>query len=131
MPSVAGTARRGAAGALLGVVIAIVVIDQRRFAGSSKGASPSDRVAGATTVQYRNLVATDTESGTLSYANPQTVYNRLSGTITWLPQVGAVIKPGRHAVRRRQRSGGAVRRVDARLPRPGSRPTPTGLTSSS
>jgi hypothetical protein len=39
-------------------------------------------------------VQTDTESGTLSYASPQTVYNRLSGTVTWLPSVGQVIKPG-------------------------------------
>src|SRR5205807_1529896 len=35
-----------------------------------------------------------TESGTLSYADPATVFNRLSGTITWLPSVGRVIKPG-------------------------------------
>ncbi|MBV8430598.1 MAG: hypothetical protein JO244_05515 [Solirubrobacterales bacterium] len=39
-------------------------------------------------------MATDTESGTLSYADPQTVFNRLSGTITWLPGVGSVIHPG-------------------------------------
>ena len=45
-------------------------------------------------MQRRNLTETDTESGTLSYSNPQTVYNRLSGTITWLPEVGQVIKPG-------------------------------------
>ena len=45
-------------------------------------------------MQRRNLVETDTESGTLSYNSPQTVYNRLSGTITWLPQVGQEIKPG-------------------------------------
>ena len=37
---------------------------------------------------------TDTEAGTLSYSSPQTVYNRLSGTITWLPQIGQVIKQG-------------------------------------
>ena len=45
-------------------------------------------------MQRRDLIATDTESGTLSYANPQTVFNRLSGTVTWLPPVGRVIKPG-------------------------------------
>lgn len=32
-------------------------------------------------------------SPTAGYANPQTVYNRLSGTITWLPSVGQVIEP--------------------------------------
>ena len=59
-----------------------------RWAGASKASS------GAATVQRRNLVQTDTEAGTLSYANPQTVYDRLSGTITWLPGVGQVIQPG-------------------------------------
>jgi hypothetical protein len=39
-------------------------------------------------------VETDTESGTLSYAGQHTVYDRLSGTITWLPRVGRVIKRG-------------------------------------
>ena len=61
--------------------------------GSSKGASQT-KVAGSATVQRRDLVATDTESGTLGYANPQTVYNRLAGTITWLPTVGQQVKPG-------------------------------------
>lgn len=42
----------------------------------------------------RDLVQTDTESGTLGYKDPRTVYNRLSGTITWLPSVGQLIKPG-------------------------------------
>ena len=45
-------------------------------------------------MKRRNLVQTDTEAGTLSYANPQTVYDRLSGTITWLPSVGQVIRAG-------------------------------------
>ncbi len=59
-------------------------------ASGNSASAPS----GATTVQRRDLVQTDTESGTLSYASPQTVYDRLSGTITWLPKVGQVIKPG-------------------------------------
>jgi hypothetical protein len=50
--------------------------------------------SGTATVERRDLVASDTESGTLSHAAPQTVYNRLSGTITWLPHVGQTIKPG-------------------------------------
>ena len=37
---------------------------------------------------------TDTEAGTLGYADPQTVYDRLSGTITSLPHVGQAIGPG-------------------------------------
>ncbi len=46
-----------------------------------------------------NLVATDTESGTLGFANPQTVYNRLSGTITWLPTWAKRSKPAADAVK--------------------------------
>ena len=45
-------------------------------------------------MQRRDLVATDTESGTIGYASPQTVFNRVSGTITELPAIGQVIKPG-------------------------------------
>ena len=64
--------------------------------GSSKGASNSNAKAGSgtATVERRDLVETDTESGTLSYSDAQTVYNRLTGTVTSLPQIGAVIKPG-------------------------------------
>jgi hypothetical protein len=95
MPSIRrGRRIIGAAGALLAVAVALVVIIGAGSPDQSKGASPSKGAAGSTTVQYRNLIATDTESGTLSYANPQTVYNRLSGTITWLPAVGAVIRAG-------------------------------------
>ena len=62
--------------------------------GTSRGATrPSSGGSGAT-VQRRDLISTDTESGTLGYANPRTVFDRLSGTITGLPQVGATVKPG-------------------------------------
>jgi hypothetical protein len=50
-------------------------------------------------VTRRNLVATDTESGTLGYAESETVYDRLSGTITSLPSVGQVIRPGQSLYR--------------------------------
>jgi hypothetical protein len=77
--------------AAVGVVVGLVLSAEspskpRDAAGST--------ASGATTVQRQNLVETDTESGTLSYADPQTVYNRLSGTITWLPSAGQVIRPG-------------------------------------
>jgi hypothetical protein len=71
-------------------ITAVVIVDSP---GSSRGAS-QPKVAGAATVQRRDLVATDTESGTLGYANPQTVYDRLSGTITWLPAVGQQVSAG-------------------------------------
>ena len=64
------------------VVVAIVVSNNN---DPNRGTAAGTTATGAATVQRRNLVATDTESGTLSYANQQTVYNRLSGTITWVP----------------------------------------------
>jgi hypothetical protein len=76
----------------VGIVVAIVL-----GAGSSspsRAAGDSSSSSATTTVQRRDLVQTDTEPGTLGHANPRTVYNRLSGTITWLPSVGQVIKPG-------------------------------------
>jgi hypothetical protein len=81
--------------ALVAVVAAAVVILITGLGGGSPAASASNNAsAGYATVQERNLVSTDTESGTLGYSNPQTVYDRLTGTITWLPAVGQVIKPG-------------------------------------
>jgi hypothetical protein len=78
-----------------GVVVAIVVSTGASSGGGSAAAGTT--ATGAATVERRDLVATDTESGTLSYADGQTVYNRLSGTITSLPQIGQVIQPG-HAL---------------------------------
>ena len=78
----------GATALVTGAVVAT------ELPGSSRGASRGSSGSGSTTVQRRNLVATDTESGTLSYSNPQTVFNRVSGTITSLPAIGHVIKPG-------------------------------------
>lgn len=87
--------RLGAAVALVAVV-AVVLFIVLSSGSSSPGnaAANASTATGAATVQRRNLIATDTESGTLSYADAQTVYNRLSGTITWLPNVGQVIHPG-------------------------------------
>ena len=90
-----GVRRIGAGLALVAVVAVVVVIV------SHPGSSPAKRDTGAkatgsdpTTVRRRDLVQTDTESGTLSYAGAHTIYNRLSGTLTWLPSVGQAIKPG-------------------------------------
>jgi hypothetical protein len=80
------------------LLAAVAVVAGIVAATGSSSPSPAGGSAapssGTATVQRRDLVQTDTESGTLSYANQQTVYNRMSGTITWLPNVGEVIKPG-------------------------------------
>src|SRR5579875_3220828 len=85
---VAGLAVIVVIAAVIGIVLAV------DSPSATNGATNDSQNSGATSVQRRNLTETDTESGTLSYANPQTVYNRLSGTITWLPSVGQVIRPG-------------------------------------
>jgi hypothetical protein len=75
----------------VGIIVAIVLgTGSSSPSRAADGSSPSS----ATTVQRRDLVETDSEPGALGHANPQTVYNRLSGTITWLPPIGQVIKPG-------------------------------------
>jgi peptidoglycan hydrolase-like protein with peptidoglycan-binding domain len=79
---------------LLVVVVAVVVAVVFSTRSSSSKPTSGVPVAGTATVKRRDLVETDTESGTISYANPHTVYNWLSGVITWLPSVGQVIKPG-------------------------------------
>jgi Putative peptidoglycan binding domain len=92
-----GSRRRrvaAAVGAIVVVLAAIALILSSSLTGSTRAAGRASKAQGATTVQRRDLIATDTESGTLSYANPQTVFNRMSGTITWLPAIGQVIKPG-------------------------------------
>jgi membrane fusion protein, multidrug efflux system len=94
----AGTSRQRRATAAVGSIataaLVIGIILATEPGGSSQSASAAAPVDGSTTVQYRDLISTDTESGTLGYEDPQTVFNRLTGTVTWLPKVGQVIKPG-------------------------------------
>ncbi len=75
------------------VVAAIVVLD----AGSSPRASPSSGVpAGQTTAEVtrRTLSESSTVDGTLGYGSTLELYDRVAGTFTWLPAVGAVIHRG-------------------------------------
>ncbi len=82
------------AAVLLAAVAAVFIVSASGSGSNAGAASTPSKSSGSTTVQRRDLVATDTESGTLSYADPQSVFNRISGTLTWLPQIGDVIKPG-------------------------------------
>lgn len=86
--------RRVAAALAVLLVAAVVIIVVLVTRTSSTNPTTPVPVTGAVTVARRDLVETDTESATVSYADPQTVYDRLSGTITWLPSVGQPIKPG-------------------------------------
>lgn len=90
----AGWRRPGVAVGLIALVALVAGLIVAAEPGSSRGAAPAAASSGSAAVQRRDLVATDTEAGTIGYANPGTVYNRMSGTVTWLPAVGQVIKPG-------------------------------------
>jgi hypothetical protein len=92
-----GSRRRqvvAAAGTIVVVATVIGIVVGAGAPAASKGQGAANTSTGATTVQRRDLVQTDTESGTLGYANAQTVFNRLTGTITYLPAVGQVVSPG-------------------------------------
>lgn len=95
----------GVAGSL--VVGAGVVVG---FALAGEGSSTGTGAEGATTpaanlevakVERRTLVDRQTVGGTLGYGAERTVLSRLAGTVSWLPAVGAVVRPG-----------GAIARID-------------------
>jgi peptidoglycan hydrolase-like protein with peptidoglycan-binding domain len=79
---------------VLAAAAVVVIVVWPSGSSSPSGSDSGSRTSGSATVNRRNLVETDTESGTLTYAHPRTVYDRLSGTVTWLPKVGEVIEPG-------------------------------------
>ena len=87
--------RIGAGLALLAVVgVVVAIVSEISSSPSKRHPGGKDSTSNTTTVKRRDLVQTDTEPGTLGYAGPGTVYNRLNGTVTWLPSVGRVIKTG-------------------------------------
>lgn len=89
------TVRRLLPAAVLFVIAgAIFALSVGGGAGSKPRAAGNTASSEAASVERRNLVDTDSEAGTLSYAAPATVYDRLDGTVTWLPRVGQEIKPG-------------------------------------
>jgi peptidoglycan hydrolase-like protein with peptidoglycan-binding domain len=55
------------------------------------GVPPGDTTA---TVERRTLVERSSLAGTLGYGGTLELYDRLAGTFTWLPAVGAVIERG-------------------------------------
>lgn len=60
-------------------------------ASSGTGLPPGQTT---TTVTRRTLTESATVEGTLGYGGTLELYDRLAGTFTWLPKVGAVVKRG-------------------------------------
>ncbi len=92
-----------AAGTLVLVVAAVLAVvllgsGSGEHHGSDTGVPAGDTTASVT---RRTLSESSTVSGTLGYGTTLELYDRLGGTFTWLPSVGAVI--GR---------GGALWRID-------------------
>jgi peptidoglycan hydrolase-like protein with peptidoglycan-binding domain len=99
----AGPRRRGRtrtrALALVVIVLAGGVVAAVLLLGG--GSSPRNTAAGGVpagdttaTVERRTLVERAAVDGTLSYGGALEMYDRLAGTFTWLPSVGAVISRG-------------------------------------
>lgn len=88
--------RRIAAGALVLAAVAAVVVIVLATGSSPRRSSTAGVPAGdtTTTVTRRTLSESATVSGTLGYGGERELYDRLAGTFTWLPSVGAQIARG-------------------------------------
>ena len=59
------------------------------------GAQPAAAASAATktaTIREQDLVETEEVDGTLGYCRSRAVVNRLSGTVTWVPEAGTVVQ---------------------------------------
>jgi peptidoglycan hydrolase-like protein with peptidoglycan-binding domain len=86
-------ARRAAVAAIVLACVAAATLVALRSASPTRsargtGVPPGDTTA---TVERRTLVERAQVDGTLGYGSTLELYDRLSGTFTWLPAVGAVI----------------------------------------
>jgi peptidoglycan hydrolase-like protein with peptidoglycan-binding domain len=95
----AGRGRRAPIVALAAIVLAalaVVAVLALRSRGPEHPASATGIPPGDTTasVERRTLVERAQVDGTLAFGGALDLYDRLAGTFTWLPAVGAVIRQG-------------------------------------
>jgi peptidoglycan hydrolase-like protein with peptidoglycan-binding domain len=85
-----------AAGALAIVVVAVLAVVLLGSGSGGHHGSDTGVPAGDTTasVTRRTLSESSTVDGTLGYGTTLELYDRVAGTFTWLPSVGAVIGRG-------------------------------------
>jgi membrane fusion protein, multidrug efflux system len=99
-PSAASNTRRrrrlAAGGAVLLAVAAVAVVLTAESGSSAKPGSGNGVAPGetTTTLARRTLSESSTVDGTLGYGSTLELYDRVSGTFTWLPAVGAAIDRG-------------------------------------
>ena len=84
---------RVVAGSLLGAGVVVAGGVVLLTGGGSSASGDSDVVATATTkIERRDLVEQQSEDGSLAYAEELAVMTPLSGTVTWLPEVGSTVQ---------------------------------------
>jgi peptidoglycan hydrolase-like protein with peptidoglycan-binding domain len=83
------------AAVVLAALVALAIV-LSQSSGSTHRNAGLGVPAGETTAQVtrRTLTESSTVDGTLGYGSPLELYDRLTGTFTWLPAVGAVIGRG-------------------------------------
>jgi putative peptidoglycan binding protein len=89
-------ARAIAAGIVALAVAVVLVIVIRPFGGSSSARTTGDNTATTSvqTVAQRALSSQTNVSATLGYGGSFPVVSATAGTVTWLPAVGDVVRPG-------------------------------------
>jgi Putative peptidoglycan binding domain len=99
-PQPAGRRRRLRRLATVGTILMAALVVGAIVLSGSSSRSPSRSATGlplgytAGTVSRRTLSESSTVDGTLGYGSQLEIYDRLSGTYTWLPSVGAVVGRG-------------------------------------
>jgi hypothetical protein len=90
--------RRWVVGAVaLALVVAGVLVSVSvafRSSDSNGGSTENGPATSTATVTRRSLSETTQFNGTLGYAGSYTVLARAGGTVTWLPEVGQVVRQG-------------------------------------
>jgi hypothetical protein len=86
--------RRIAAGVALAAAAAGIAVAVESSGGDPPARGADRSTAHTAAVKRRNLVDRQRVDGTLGYSGEREAANALTGTYTWLPKVGDVIRPG-------------------------------------
>jgi peptidoglycan hydrolase-like protein with peptidoglycan-binding domain len=80
--------------AVAGVAVAVLLLADPFGSEARDPAAPKRVATSFATVKRRSLSSQTQVSGTLGYSGHSALVNRASGTYTWLPSKGSVVKPG-------------------------------------
>ena len=74
--------------------LVVIVAVASSAGGDDEGDEAATRSTATAQIERKDLVESEEVDGTLGYADGRTVINRISGTVTWLPAQGSVVKTG-------------------------------------